>query len=75
MENKVIAISRQFGSGGRAIGKKVAEELDIPFYDLAIIEMAAERSGAAYEDLLEVDEKRWAPAGISLRMKTMPSTP
>lgn len=58
MENKVIAISRQFGSGGRAIGKKVAEELDIPFYDLAIIEMAAERSGAAYEDLLEVDEKK-----------------
>ena len=29
MENKVIAISRQFDSGGRAIGKKVAEELNI----------------------------------------------
>lgn len=41
----------------------MAEELDIPFYDLAIIEMAAECSGAAYEDLLEVDEKKVGTRG------------
>ena len=33
MTNKVITISRQFGSGGRTIGKAVAERLGIPYYD------------------------------------------
>ena len=34
MENKtIITISRQFGSGGREIGKKIADQLGIPFYD------------------------------------------
>ena len=31
--NKVITITRQFGSGGREIGKKLAESYGIPFYD------------------------------------------
>ena len=31
--NKVITITRQFGSGGREIGKKLAEAYGIPFYD------------------------------------------
>ena len=31
--NRVVAISREFGSGGRTIGKKVAGKLDIPCYD------------------------------------------
>ena len=33
MKNRIITISREFGSGGRTIGKKVAEELHIPCYD------------------------------------------
>ena len=32
-QNKIITISRQYGSGGRIIGKKLAEALGIPFYD------------------------------------------
>ena len=32
MKNRVISIGREFGSGGRTIGKKVAEKLDIPCY-------------------------------------------
>ena len=36
MKNRVITISREFGSGGRTIGKKVAEELSIPCYDAAL---------------------------------------
>ena len=31
--NTIITISRQFGSGGRIIGKQLAQELNIPFYD------------------------------------------
>lgn len=49
----IIAISRQYGSGGREIGKKVAEALNIPFYDNEIIEMAAKQGDidiAHFED-------------------------
>ena len=43
--NKIITISRQFGSGGREIGTKLAEKLGIPFYDNEIISRAAKESG------------------------------
>lgn len=43
--NRVITISREFGSGGRTIGHKVAEKLGIPCYDAEIIEKIAEESG------------------------------
>ena len=42
---KVITISRQYGSGGREIGKKLADALGIPFYDNEIITRAAKESG------------------------------
>ncbi|MBR2831940.1 MAG: cytidylate kinase-like family protein [Oscillospiraceae bacterium] len=45
MSNTIITISREFGSGGRLVGEKLAQVLGIPFYDSAIIEMAAEKSG------------------------------
>lgn len=41
----VITISREFGSGGHTIGKKVAEQLGIPFYDSEIVERVAIESG------------------------------
>lgn len=41
---KIITIARQHGSGGREIGRRVAEELGIPFYDKEIIERAANES-------------------------------
>lgn len=45
MKNRIITISREFGSGGRTIGKKVAEELGIPCYDSELIEKVASESG------------------------------
>ncbi|MCF0120155.1 MAG: cytidylate kinase-like family protein [Oscillospiraceae bacterium] len=45
MSNTIIAISREFGSGGRLIGEKLALELGMMFYDKSIIQMAAEKSG------------------------------
>ena len=36
---KIIAIERQYASGGRTIGKKVAKQLDIPYYGREILEM------------------------------------
>lgn len=45
MKKKIITISRQFGSGGRGIGKKLAERLAVPFYDKELIELASKESG------------------------------
>jgi len=47
MEKKIITISREFGSGGRTIGHKVAEKLGIPFYDKELVEQVALESGFA----------------------------
>ena len=46
---KLVTISRQYGSGGRIIGKLLAEKLGVPFYDKEIIDMAAENSGFSRE--------------------------
>ena len=46
---KIITISREYGSGGRVIGKKVAETLGYDFYDKKIIDMTAEESGLSPE--------------------------
>ena len=45
MSNVIITIARQYGSGGKTVGKMLAKELDIPYYDREIISMAAEESG------------------------------
>ena len=45
--NHIITISREFGSGGRTVGKKVAEQLGIPCYDSELIQKIAEESGFA----------------------------
>ena len=47
MEKKIITISREFGSGGRSIGRKVAEKLGIPFYDKELVDQIAVESGFA----------------------------
>ena len=56
MSGSVITISRQYGSGGRYVGKKLADRLGIPFYDNELISMAAKESGFA-ESLFENAEK------------------
>lgn len=56
MSYKVITISREFGSGGRTIGKEVAKKLGIPCYDQEIIEKIAEESGFAKEYIADKGE-------------------
>lgn len=56
MKNIVITIGREFGSGGRYIGKKVAEKLEIPFYDKELIQKAYEKNGYNYSKLEQYDE-------------------
>ena len=53
----VINIGRQLGSGGREIGRKLAEKLDISFYDRKLIDLASEESGLTKEIFEQADEK------------------
>lgn len=57
MTNLVITIGRQFGSGGRQIGKLLSEKLDIPYYDKEILAETAKDSGICEEILEHHDEK------------------
>ena len=47
MEKKIITISREFGSGGRTVGRLVADKLGIPFYDKELVDHIALESGFA----------------------------
>lgn len=58
MEKKIIVtIGRQFGSGGRIIGKKLAEQLGIAYYDKELINLASKESGICGEFFERADEK------------------
>ncbi len=54
---KIITISRQYGSGGREIGRKLAEQLNIPFYDNEIISRAAKETGFSETAFETVEDK------------------
>ena len=56
MKNRIITISREFGSGGRTVGKQVAQKLNIPCYDQELIEKIAEESGFAPAYIKELGE-------------------
>ena len=56
MKTRVITISREFGSGGRTVGKQTAKLLGIPCYDQEVIEKVAQESGFAKEYIKERGE-------------------
>ncbi len=57
MMNTIITIGRQFGSGGKEIGKKLSERLGIPFYDEEIVSMVAEEGGMHPDIVREAEER------------------
>lgn len=57
MENIVITIARQYGSGGKTVGQMVAKELGIPCYSRDILRLASEDSGISEGLFGEADEK------------------
>ena len=61
MSMPVIALGRQFGSGGREIGRKLAEQLTCPFYDRELISLAAKRAEVREELFAGKDEKAGNP--------------
>ena len=53
----MITIGRQFGSGGKEIGIRVAKELGIPFYDKELLQEAAKKSGLCQKIFENFDER------------------
>ncbi len=64
----IITIARQFGSGGREIGKALADSLGIPCYDKELISLAARESGMDAEVFNNVDERATNSLLYSLSM-------
>ena len=64
MENKIIlTIGRQFGSGGREVGQKLAKALGIAYYDKELMAVAAKESGLCEDVFEKADEQ--ASSGLS----------
>lgn len=53
----IITIGRQFGSGGKEVGIRLAKELNIPFYDKELLQEAAKKSGLCEKIFENFDEK------------------
>ena len=58
MAHRIITINRMYGSGGRLLGKDLAEKLGIGFYDKELIRLASEKNQIPYKELEKVDEKK-----------------
>lgn len=73
MKKRIITIERQYGSGGSAIGKLVAEKLGINYYHRAILEMAAKKCGLAPEHLESAEENTPTSFLYSLMLSANPT--
>lgn len=56
-DKTIVTISREFGSGGRLIGKRLAEQMGVPYYDKTLLDRIAEESGYSREMLEESERK------------------
>ncbi|WP_373163821.1 AAA family ATPase [Agathobaculum sp. Marseille-P7918] len=64
MDNFVVTISREYGSGGHDIGKQLAELLQIPFYDKEIVELTARKHPIDAQRLSEMEEDSKLPFSL-----------
>ena len=73
---KIITVSREFGSGGRELGKRLSDCLGWPYYDRAIISAVARRNAldeGYVEDALEQGHFRGVPLTIGRTFAYLPS--
>lgn len=59
--NRIITIGREFGSGGRELGRRLAEELGIAYYDQEIVTELLRRTNLAEEYVRHVEERHPLP--------------
>ena len=75
---KIITVSREFGSGGRELGKRLSDCLGWPYYDREIISAVARRNAldeGYVEDALEQGDFRGVPLTIGRTFAYLPSMP
>ncbi len=73
MSGCIITISREYGSGGRVVGKALAEKLNIPFYDKGLVKMISDKSGISEKfineaELYREDAIKYAGYDVSLQL-------
>lgn len=68
--NLIVTINRQYGSGGKEVGQKVADALGIKLYDSEITQLAAEKSGIRKDYFDKADEKPTDSFLYALAMNT-----
>ena len=76
--SKIITINRQFGSGGRELGKRLAENLGVAYYDNEIVTQIAQRSGMAVDYVNNIIEHRpivYYPITIGRSFLSQPTVP
>lgn len=73
MKYPIITIEREYGSGGSVVGKQVAEQLGIPFYNHEILEMASERLGVPVTKLEGAEESSPKSFLYSLLLNSNPT--
>ena len=71
---KIITIGRSYGAGGRSIGRQVAEDLKIPYYDSELLAETAKSSGLDEKYLASVDEKEINDAALYMSVGYMSPT-
>lgn len=59
--NRIITIGREFGSGGREIGRRLAEHLHFAYYDQEIVKEIAKRTAMAEEYIRNIEERQPIP--------------
>lgn len=77
-EKFVITINRELGSGGRTVGRKLAEKLDVPFYDKALIQQLKEKYGLSTEEIERLKGQQhnwWADFKRTLKLMPMYAAP
>lgn len=71
--NSIITISREYGSGGKEIGRRLAEKLGIPYFDKEIISLAAKQAGMT-EKLFEENDEKGATNSFIFSMSVLRDT-
>lgn len=71
----IITISREFGSGGREIGKRLADELGLAYYDGEIITLIAKETGMSEEYIQNISEKGVYPYTYQFAKSFLNSSP
>ena len=74
-DKTLILISREYGSGGRGIGERIAKELNIPFYDKELIRLACQESGFDISLFEKTDIENKNPISYFLSMYSATMTP